>query len=87
MLFVLRSLLSCERSLILDVRIISLEADLRVPGNRDEFPLPLPSCVYRASFPLLVVAFHARVQFWAKNLSSQRWLRGALLGASRTLSR
>ena len=37
--------------LILDVRKSSFEVDLRVPGNRDEFPFPLPSCLYRAIFP------------------------------------
>ena len=40
-----------KRCLILDVRESSLEVDRRVPGNRDEFPFPLPSCLYRAIFP------------------------------------
>ena len=48
---VIKSIVEPKRCLILDVRESSLEVDRRVPGNRDEFPFPLPSCPYRAIFP------------------------------------
>ena len=44
-----------KRCLILDVRKSSLEVDRRVPGNRDEFLFPLPSCLYRPIFPPLLL--------------------------------
>ena len=48
---VIKSTVEPKRCLILDVRESSLEVDRRVPGNCDEFPFPLPSCLYRAIFP------------------------------------
>ena len=52
---VIKSTVEPKRCLILDVRKSSLEVDRRVLGNRDEFPFPLPSCLYRAIFsPLLL---------------------------------
>ena len=33
-----KSTVEPKRCLILDIRTSSLKADLRVPGNRDEFP-------------------------------------------------
>ena len=40
-----------KRCLILDVRTSSLEMDLRVPGNRDEFRSRKPSGLYRVNPP------------------------------------
>ena len=49
--------------LILDVRISSLEVDLRVPGNRDEFPFSLPSGPSIELFPPVVIVPSAKIQF------------------------
>ena len=52
-----------KRSLFLDVRTSSLEVDLRMPGNRDDFPFSLaewslpsyfaPFCTFPAMFSLM----------------------------------
>ena len=42
---VIKSTVEPKRFHILDVRKSSFEVDRRVPGNRDEFPFPLPSCL------------------------------------------
>ena len=47
---VIKSTVEPKRFHILDVRNSSFEVDRRVPGNRDEVPFPLPSCLYRAIF-------------------------------------
>ena len=43
-----------KRCLILDVRISSLEVDLRVPGNRDEFPFSQAEWSLPSYFPRFV---------------------------------
>ena len=56
----------------IDVRISSLEVDLRVPGNRDEFPFSLPSGLYRVISPSCYCAVRedSVSQFGRENLSS-----------------
>ena len=50
----------------------SLEVDLRVPGNRDEFPFSLPSRLYRVISPSCYCAVREEsvLQFRRENLSS-----------------
>ena len=55
----IKSTVEPKRCLILDVRKSSLVEDRRVPENRNEFPFPLPSCLYGA----IVVVPPTRVQF------------------------
>ena len=57
----------------IDVRISSLEVDLRVPGNRDEFPFSLPSGLYRVISPSCYCAVRrdSVSQFGRENLSSR----------------
>ena len=52
--------------LILGVRISSLEVDLRVPGNRDEFPFSLPSGLNRANLPPVCKFSEKSSLEWAK---------------------
>ena len=51
----IKSTVEPKRCLILDVRKSSLVEDRRVLENRNEFPFPLPSCLYGAIFPLLLL--------------------------------
>ena len=44
-----------KRCLLLEVRTSSLEVDLRVPGNRDEFPLSLAEWSLPSKLPVLYV--------------------------------
>lgn len=52
----------------------SLEAGLRVPGNRDEFLFPLSIGLYRTFFPV-IVAFPAKFQLVRKTSRHTRaWM-------------
>ena len=68
----IKSTVEPKRCLILDVRKSSLVEDRRVPENRNEFPFPLPSCLYGAIFPLLLLCLPrelGRLLQWLWSLS------------------
>ena len=61
----MKSAVKPKRCLILDVRISSVEVDLRVPGNRDKFPFSqaewsLPSLFSPVLYASREVQFSAR---------------------------
>ena len=60
--------------LILNVLESSLELDRRVPGFRDEFPFPLPSCFYRAILSRYCT-FPAKTSLVCENLLSHNSLK------------
>ena len=69
-----KSTVEPKRCLILDVRTSSLEVDLRVPGNRDEFPFSQAKWSLPSYFPQLFLFRLRRFSFpvWARKLSSHR---------------